>query len=143
MIYRPTRERSKEQVVEIARELLANTGYDEISLMSLSTTDHREIYEIVTALTREFPGLKVSIPSTRVDTFSVRVAEAVAAGKKHNLTLAPEAAQVRDDHQAGDGEASSRGGAGVQPRLTRSDVLHGGVTDGDAGGRCDRRIGAR
>lgn len=95
MIYRPTRERSKEQVVEIARELLANTGYEEISLMSLSTTDHREIYEIVTALTSEFPGLKVSIPSTRVDTFSVKVAEAVAAGKKHNLTLAPEAGSQR------------------------------------------------
>jgi len=95
MIYRPTRERSKEQVVAIARELLANTGYDEISLMSLSTTDHREIYEIVTALNREFPGLKVSIPSTRVDTFSVKVAEAVAAGKKHNLTLAPEAGSQR------------------------------------------------
>ena len=95
MIYRPTRERSKEQVVEIARELLANTGYDEISLMSLSTTDHREIYEIVTALNEQFPGLKVSIPSTRVDTFSVKVAEAVAAGKKHNLTLAPEAGSQR------------------------------------------------
>jgi len=95
MIYRPTRERSKEQIVEIARELLANTGYDEISLMSLSTTDHTQIYDIVTALTREFPGLKVSIPSTRVDTFSVQVAEAVAAGKKHNLTLAPEAGSQR------------------------------------------------
>ncbi|MGD9893158.1 MAG: TIGR03960 family B12-binding radical SAM protein [Dehalococcoidia bacterium] len=95
MIYRPTRERSKDQIVEIARDLLANTGYEEISLMSLSTTDHREIYEIVTALTNEFPGLKVSIPSTRVDTFSVKVAEAVAAGKKHNLTLAPEAGSQR------------------------------------------------
>jgi len=95
MIYRPTRERSKEQVVAIARELIANTGYDELSLMSLSTTDHREIAEMVGMLNAEFPGLKISLPSTRVDSFSVAVAEAVAKGKKHNITLAPEAGSQR------------------------------------------------
>jgi radical SAM family uncharacterized protein len=95
MIYRPTRERSKEQVLEAARELLANTGYDELSLMSLSTTDHTQAADIVEMLTAEFPHLKVSIPSTRVDSFSVRVAEAVAKGKKHNLTLAPEGGTQR------------------------------------------------
>ena len=95
MIYRPTRERSKEEVVAAARELLTNTGYDELSLMSLSTTDHTQVVDMVELLTREFPNLKVSIPSTRVDSFSVRVAEAVAQGKKHNLTLAPEAGTQR------------------------------------------------
>jgi radical SAM family uncharacterized protein len=95
MIYRPTRERSKEEVVEAARGLLAATGYDELSLMSLSTTDHTQVVDIVEALTREFPTLKISIPSTRVDSFSVRVAEAVARGKRHNLTLAPEAGTQR------------------------------------------------
>ena len=95
MIYRPTRERYTEQIVEATRELLANTGYDELSLMSLSTTDHTQVVDIVEALTREFPNLKISIPSTRVDSFSVRVAEVVAKGKKLNLTLAPEAGTQR------------------------------------------------
>jgi radical SAM family uncharacterized protein len=97
MIYRPVRERSKEEIVEAARELLDNTGYNELSLMSLSTTDHTQIADIVEMLNREFGdrGLKISLPSTRVDTFSVRVAEAVAQGKRHNLTLAPEAGSQR------------------------------------------------
>lgn len=97
MIYRPVRERSKEEVLEAARELLANTGYDELSLMSLSTTDHVEIADIVEMLMDEFGdrGLRISLPSTRVDTFSVRVAEAVARGRKHNITLAPEAGSQR------------------------------------------------
>ena len=97
MIYRPTRERSVEEVVEAAGELMANTGYEEISLMSLSTTDHREIGPMVHALMDAYGdrGLKLSIPSTRVDSFSVDVASAVARGKKHTLTLAPEAGSQR------------------------------------------------
>ena len=97
MIYRPVRERSKEEVVEAARELLANTGYDELSLMSLSTTDHTQIAEMVEMLMAEFGerGLRISLPSTRVDSFSVRVAEAVASGKKHTITFAPEAGSQR------------------------------------------------
>jgi radical SAM family uncharacterized protein len=97
MIYRPTRERSVEEVVRAAGELLANTGYDELSLMSLSTTDHREIAPMVHALMDAYGdrGLKISIPSTRVDSFSVDIAEAVARGKKHTLTLAPEAGSQR------------------------------------------------
>lgn len=97
MIYRPVRERSKEEIVEAVGELLDNTGYNEVSLMSLSTTDHSQIAEIVEELNRQYGdrGLKISLPSTRVDTFSVRVAEAVARGKRHNLTLAPEAGSQR------------------------------------------------
>ncbi|MHB8575027.1 MAG: TIGR03960 family B12-binding radical SAM protein, partial [Dehalococcoidia bacterium] len=97
MIYRPVRERSKEEIVEAARELLDGTGYNELSLMSLSTTDHTEIADIVELLNKEFGdrGLKISLPSTRVDTFSVRVAEAVAQGKRHNITFAPEAGSQR------------------------------------------------
>ena len=65
MIYRPLRERTPEEVVAGARELLANTGYDEISLVSLSSTDHSQIDGIVAALRREFgDGLGVSLPST-------------------------------------------------------------------------------
>ena len=97
MIYRPTRERSVEEVVRAAGELLDNTGYDELSLMSLSTTDHLEIVPMVNALMDAYGdrGLKISIPSTRVDSFSVDVASAVARGKKHTLTLAPEAGSQR------------------------------------------------
>ncbi|MEE8338348.1 MAG: TIGR03960 family B12-binding radical SAM protein [Dehalococcoidia bacterium] len=97
MIYRPTRERSVEEVVRAAGELLDNTGYDELSLMSLSTTDHRDIVPMVHALMDAYGdrGLKISIPSTRVDSFSVEVADAVARGKKHTLTLAPEAGSQR------------------------------------------------
>ncbi|HEY4668956.1 MAG TPA: TIGR03960 family B12-binding radical SAM protein, partial [Tepidiformaceae bacterium] len=95
MIYRPTRERSPEDVVRAAGQLMQNTGYDEVSLLSLSTTDHSEIVPMVERLTSTFPGLKVSIPSTRVDSFSVEVANVVAKGKKHTLTLAPEAGSQR------------------------------------------------
>jgi radical SAM family uncharacterized protein len=95
MIYRPTRERSPEEVVEAARQLMRNTGYDELSLLSLSTTDHSQIVPMVNQLTSTFQDLKVGIPSTRVDSFSVDVANAVAMGKKHTLTLAPEAGSQR------------------------------------------------
>ena len=95
MIYRPTRERSPEEVVQAARELMLNTGYDELSLLSLSTTDHSQIVPMVNQLTSTFEDLKVGIPSTRVDSFSVEVANAVAKGKKHTLTLAPEAGSQR------------------------------------------------
>ncbi len=95
MIYRPTRERSPEEVVEAARQLMANTGYDELSLLSLSTTDHSQIVPMVQQLTGSFENLKVGLPSTRVDSFSVDIANAVAKGKKHTLTLAPEAGSQR------------------------------------------------
>ena len=97
MIYRPSRERTVEEVVQAAGELLANTGYDELSLMSLSTTDHSQIAPMVHALMDAYGdrGLKISIPSTRVDSFSVDISEAVARGKKHTLTLAPEAGSQR------------------------------------------------
>ena len=97
MIYRPTRERSVEEVVRAAGELLDNTGYLELSLMSLSTTDHQQIVPMVHALMDAYGdrGLKISIPSTRVDSFSVEVANAVSRGKKHTLTLAPEAGSQR------------------------------------------------
>lgn len=95
MIYRPTRERSPEEVLQAARELMQNTGYDELSLLSLSTTDHSQIVPILNSLTSTFDDLKVGLPSTRVDSFSVEVADAVAKGKKHTLTLAPEAGSQR------------------------------------------------
>jgi radical SAM family uncharacterized protein len=96
MIYRPRLERSPEEVLEAAIELQANTGYDELSLVSLSTTDHSRIVPMVDGLRAHFGDrLTISLPSMRVDSFSVRVAEAVATRGKHNITFAPEAGTER------------------------------------------------
>lgn len=96
MIYRPRLERGPEEVVAATRELLRNTGYNELSLVSLSTTDHSRINEIVERLRAEFgSSITISLPSMRVDSFSVRVAEAVATRGKHNITFAPEAGTER------------------------------------------------
>lgn len=96
MIYRPRLERSPEEVLEAARALARNTGYDELSLVSLSTTDHSRILPIVDGLRAEFGDkLTISLPSMRVDSFSVRVAEAVATRGKHSITFAPEAGTER------------------------------------------------
>ena len=96
MIYRPRLERSPEEVLAAAKELQANTGYDELSLVSLSTTDHSRIVPMVDLLREHFGDqLTVSLPSMRVDSFSVRVAEAVATRGKHGITFAPEAGTER------------------------------------------------
>jgi radical SAM family uncharacterized protein len=96
MIYRPRLERSPEEVLQAAKELHRNTGYDELSLVSLSTTDHSRIVEIVDALRGEFADkLTISLPSMRVDSFSVRISEAVATRGKHGITFAPEAGTER------------------------------------------------
>ena len=96
MIYRPLRERTPEEVVAAAKALLRNTGHDELSLISLSSTDHSQIGAIVAGLRREFgDGLTISLPSTRVDSFSVDVALACSPGKKHSMTFAPEAGSPR------------------------------------------------
>src|SRR5205085_9580455 len=77
-------------------ELVANTGYDEMSLVSLSTTDHSQIVPMVDGLRAAFGDeLTVSLPSMRVDSFSVRVAAAVAKRGKHGITFAPEAGTER------------------------------------------------
>jgi len=96
MIYRPRLERSPEEVLEAAKALVRSTGYDELSLVSLSTTDHSRIVPMVDALRAEFGDtITMSLPSMRVDSFSVRVAEAVATRGKHSITFAPEAGTER------------------------------------------------
>jgi radical SAM family uncharacterized protein len=96
MIYRPRLERTAQEVVALAGEVLASTGYREISLLSLSTTDHSQILPMVRALREEFgDSIIISLPSLRVDSFSVEVAEAVAGPGKHAITFAPEAGSQR------------------------------------------------
>ncbi len=94
-IYRPVRERSKEEVLTATGELIANCGYDEISLVSLNTSDYSGIDELVTSLARQYPDLAISLPSLRISQFSVRLMGALPTRSKTGLTFAPEAGSVR------------------------------------------------
>ncbi|OUP08261.1 TIGR03960 family B12-binding radical SAM protein [Collinsella sp. An2] len=95
--YRPVRERSADQVVSAVTRGLARTGYDEVSLTSLSTTDHSCCSQILSRLNRRLDdtGISVSIPSQRLDSFGVDMALEVAGEKKGGLTFAPEAGSQR------------------------------------------------
>ena len=97
MMYRPVRERSADNVVESVVAGLAATGYDEVSLTSLSSTDHSQIADILTRLNRscDGKGVRISVPSQRLDAFGVDMAELVAGQKKGGLTFAPEAGTQR------------------------------------------------
>jgi radical SAM family uncharacterized protein len=97
MVYRPVRERTADQVVGAVTQALDCTGYDEVSLTSLSTTDHSQLPEILRRLNRRLEGTatSVSIPSQRVDAFGIEMALLVAGEKKAGLTLAPEAGTQR------------------------------------------------
>lgn len=97
MMYRPVRERTADNVVDAVLTGLAETGYDEVSLTSLSSTDHSQIAEILTRLNEAVveSGVRVSIPSQRLDSFGARMASLVAGGKKGGLTFAPEAGTQR------------------------------------------------
>lgn len=97
MMYRPVRERSADNIVSAVQRGLAETGYDEVSLTSLSSTDHSQIEEILRRLNRglDGKGISVSIPSQRLDSFGVEMAELVAGGKRGGLTFAPEAGTQR------------------------------------------------
>ncbi len=93
MIYRPTRERSVDKIIELADKTLASTGYDEIALASLSTIDHTKIKEILDQLTKRYDSsnISISLPSLRVDEFSVEMARNVQKIRRSGLTFAPEA----------------------------------------------------
>lgn len=97
MMYRPVRERSADNIVEAVRRGLEATGYEEVSLTSLSSTDHSQIGEILSRLNREYEGsgVRISIPSQRLDSFGVEMASLVAGRKKGGLTFAPEAGTQR------------------------------------------------
>ncbi|OOC45258.1 TIGR03960 family B12-binding radical SAM protein [Thermosipho sp. 1074] len=92
-VYRPVRERSKKNVVENAKKILKETGYEEISLLSLSAMDHTTLNEIVDGLLPYIKEKKISmsIPSTRVDAFNIELLSKIASVRKRGITLAPEA----------------------------------------------------
>lgn len=97
MMYRPVRERSARNIIDAVRRGIDETGYEEVSLTSLSSTDHSQIEDILSALNDEFKdrGVRISIPSQRLDSFGVRMAGLVAGAKKGGLTFAPEAGTQR------------------------------------------------
>lgn len=97
MIYRPVRERSVEVLKQQATSLLDSTGYEEISLTSLSTGDYSGVEQLVTELMQECQarGVALSLPSLRVDSFSVKLADEIQKFKKTGLTFAPEAGTQR------------------------------------------------
>ncbi len=93
----PIRERKKEDIVKLAKEYVKNTGYDEYSLLSLSSNDHGKIEEILANLSCHFrgSGINVSLPSQRADRFSLELAKLAQSEKKATVTIAPEAGTQR------------------------------------------------
>lgn len=96
-IYRPVRERDAKRLKEYALQMLKNTGYDEISLSSLSSSDYSQLGELLDFLIDECSRKKinVSLPSLRIDAFSLDVMSKVQDVKKSSLTFAPEAGSQR------------------------------------------------
>jgi radical SAM family uncharacterized protein/radical SAM-linked protein len=97
MTYRPVRERSLETISELLEETIRKTGYDEISLSSLSTCDYSKVKHLVENSVRQLTpkGVGVTLPSIRTDSFSVDLSDMVATAKKSGITFAPEAASPR------------------------------------------------
>jgi len=97
IIYRPVRERTRDEIVSAAAELIKNTGYNELSLLSLSTSDYSDIEAVIKDLTMRFKdnNLRISLPSLRLDSFSVSLMEVITTGRKTGLTFAPEAGSER------------------------------------------------
>ena len=97
MIYRPIREKSVPRLKEIVDKLVKSTGYDEISLSSLSTSDYSKLGELTDYLVDEYTpqNIGISLPSLRLDNFSLEIAEKVQQVRKAGLTFAPEAGTQR------------------------------------------------
>jgi len=114
MIYRPLRERDVEELKESARAMLKNSGHEEISLSSLSSSDYTHLEELVNFLIDEFKsaGVNISLPSLRIDAFALDVMSKVQDVKKSSLTFAPEAGSQRLRNVINKG-------------LTEENILHG------------------
>ena len=97
MIYRPNREKEVTRLKELASKMLKSTGYEEISLSSLSSSDYSQLDELITFLIEECKqnGINISLPSLRIDAFSLDVMSKVQDIKKSSLTFAPEAGSQR------------------------------------------------
>jgi radical SAM family uncharacterized protein len=94
MVTRPVRERSVEEVVEAVEEALAQTGFEEVGLLSLSSSDYTHVVDLVRTVSERFADqhLAISLPSLRIETVSVDLMEALKDSRRAGFTLAPEAA---------------------------------------------------
>jgi radical SAM family uncharacterized protein len=97
MITRPVRERPVAEIVDAIDQALAYTGFEEVGLLSLSSSDYTHILELVQAVSEKFEGrhLSISLPSLRIETFSVDLMDALKDSRRSGFTLAPEAATER------------------------------------------------
>ena len=97
MIYRPVRELPEQQVIEGVAELISNCGYNEVSLVSLSTGDYHNISGLIGQLSRKYyhDNLTLSLPSLRLDASSIDLVESLPYRRKTTLTFAPEAGTER------------------------------------------------
>jgi radical SAM family uncharacterized protein len=97
IIYRPARERTVDRLMEMVRQTIKSTGFDEVSLASLSSADYSGIQELTRGLIDEHgpQGIGVALPSLRADAFSVGLAQEVQRVRKTTLTFAPEAGTQR------------------------------------------------
>ncbi len=96
-IYRPVRKRKSERLVEQSIEGLANTGYEEISFLSLSTSDYNELDSLLEGILKAMEGknISISLPSLRLDSFNIGIAKLINQGRRPGLTFAPEAGSQR------------------------------------------------
>lgn len=97
MVNRPVRERSVEEILAAIEQALAQTGFEEISLLSLSSSDYTKVVELVEKVHQRFDSehLSVSLPSLRIESVSVDLMDALQGGRKGGFTLAPEAASEK------------------------------------------------
>jgi radical SAM family uncharacterized protein len=94
MVTRPVRERPLPEVLKAIDAILSQTGYEEIGLLSLSSSDYSDVQALVKAISQRYQDchLAVSLPSLRIDSFSVELADAIQGGRRTGFTFAPEAA---------------------------------------------------
>jgi len=120
--FRPLRTRKKETLLKQAGELIGNTGFEELSLVSLSTSDYPGIGGLARELADRFSGKRVSIalPSVRMDSFSIKLAEETARVRPSSVTLAPESGTQRLRDLIGKG-------------MTEDDILSGAAAAFEAG----------
>jgi radical SAM family uncharacterized protein len=95
IIYRPTRQRTQDEIEKAVEDIITNCGYDEVSLVSLSTGDYTGIDKLVKNLTEQLPDVALSLPSLHINSFSLELVEAFSGRKKMGLTFAPEAGSER------------------------------------------------
>lgn len=94
---RPVREKKLETLIDQADAILKNTGYDELSLISLSTSDYSQIDELAKTLAKKYEGdrINISLPSMRTNSFSIKLAKEISRVRSSSITLAPEAGTQR------------------------------------------------